>query len=221
MVATISADIVNSTSLETEQLIQMRRSLYDFFDTISKKSPGFWGRIVRGDCIECYVPNYPDALKISLLIKLYVKMIVGNWNCSSYLKQYGIRYSIGIGDINYADKRDDIIDGPAIYISGRNLDAISRERDVYSCIGIEKDYRGVSDILNSYVAMIDGLVNSYSLKQAEVVFYKLQGFKEMDIVERVGVNQSSVNSRSTLADWNLLGKAIKDFENFNFEGICG
>ena len=69
--------------------------------------------------------------------------------------------------------------------------------------------------------MIDNLLDSYSVKQTEVVYYKLRGYKEMQISEIIGVKQSAVNSRSSLADWNLLGRAVKDFENFDFERICG
>lgn len=221
MVATISADIVSSTSLNTSKLIRLRRRLQELFVRIAEDSPGFWGRIVRGDCIECFVPEYHDALRIAILIKLYVKMAVSEWDCSPQLLRYGMRFSVGIGAINYADKEEDIIDGPAIYISGRNLDAISRMRDVFSCIEVDECDKNMNYLLDSYVALIDNLVNSYSVKQAEVVFYKLQGYKETQISEMIGVKQSAVNSRSSLADWNLLGRAVKDFETFDFERICG
>ena len=221
MVATISADIVSSTSLNTKDLIKLRWRLQELFRRIAEDSPGFWGRIVRGDSIECFVPEYHDALRIAILIKLYVKLIVSEWDCSPLLLRYGIRFSIGFGAINYADKEDDIIDGPAIYISGRNLDAISRVRDVYSCIEIDEYDKRMNYLLDSYVAMIDNLLNSYSVKQAEVVYYKLRGYKETQIAEMIGVKQSAVNSRSSLADWNLLGRAVRDFENFDFERICG
>ena len=221
MVATISADIVSSTSLNTKDLIKLRWRLQELFRRIAEDSPGFWGRIVRGDSIECFVPEYHDALRIAILIKLYVKLMVSEWDCSPLLLRYGIRFSIGFGAINYADKEDDIIDGPAIYISGRNLDAISRVRDVYSCIEIDEYDKRMNYLLDSYVAMIDNLLNSYSVKQAEVVYYKLRGYKETQIAEMIGVKQSAVNSRSSLADWNLLGRAVRDFENFDFERICG
>ena len=126
MVATISADIVSSTSLSTKELIELRRQLSKLFGGIAEDSLGFWGRIVRGDSIECFVPEYHDALRIAILIKLYVRIIVAEWDCSPLLRRYGIRFSIGMGAINYADRGEDIMDGPAIYISGRNLDAISR-----------------------------------------------------------------------------------------------
>ena len=138
MVAIISADIASSTSLKTKELIELRRLLQELFSRIAEVSPGFWGRIVRGDSIECFVPEYHDALRIAILIKLYVKMTVAEWDCSPLLQRYGIRFSIGLGAINYADKEDDIIDGPAIYISGRNLDAISGIRDVYSCVEVDE-----------------------------------------------------------------------------------
>ena len=221
MVATISADIVSSTSLAIRELIELRRHLQELFRRIAEDSPGFWARIVRGDSIECFVPEYHDALRIAILIKLYVKLVVAEWNCSPLLLRYGIRFSIGFGAINYADKEEDIIDGPAIYISGRNLDGISGLRDVFSCIEVDECDKRMNFLLDSYVAMIDNLLNSYSLKQAEVVYYKLRGYKETQIAEMIGVKQSAVNSRSSLANWNLLGKAVKDFGNFDFERICG
>lgn len=221
MVATISADIVSSTSLNTRELIELRRRLQELFRRLTEVSPGFWGRVVRGDSIECFVPEYHDALRLAILIKLYVMMSVSEWDCSPLLQRYGIRFSIGIGAINYADREDDIIDGPAIYISGRNLDAISVMRDVYSCIEMDGCDKRLNYLMDSYVAMIDNLLNSYSVKQAEVVYYKLQGYKETQISEIIGVKQSAVNSRSSLADWNLLGRAVKDFENLDFERICG
>ena len=64
-------------------------------------------------------------------------------------------------------------------------------------------------------------MDSYSAKQAEVVFYKLLGFKEMEISRRIGVYQSAVNMRSTGAQWGLLNTAIKDFEELTYKEICG
>ena len=56
MIATISADIVRSTSLQTESLIVLRKRLRRLLDDFEEDYPGFWARIVRGDSIECVVP---------------------------------------------------------------------------------------------------------------------------------------------------------------------
>lgn len=222
MVATISADIVNSTSLETRDLIELRRRLLSLFERIKTDMlPGFWGRIIRGDTIECFVPEGGWALRIAIITKLFVRTYAESVNSSFSTRQYGIRFSIGLGSLKYVDEKEDIMDGPAIYISGRNLDAISIERDVYSAIGLESDRHGVHWLLESYVSLIDNLIGSYSMKQAQVVFYKLLGYKERQISEILNIYQSAVNSRSSLAKWGLLEMAIKDFEHFNFEMICG
>ena len=205
--------------MNTEDLIVLRNRLRDLFQDFEEDYPGFWARIVRGDSIECVVPNYNDALRIAILIKLYVKMKVSEFECSEMLQRYGIRFSIGVADIKYADKKEDIINGPAIYLSGRNLDEISRRENVMTAFEIGQAPKPLSNLLDSYVAMVSGIVDSYSAKQAEVVFLKLLGFKEIEISERVGISQSSVNTRAANAQWGLLNTAIKDFEALEIEQI--
>jgi hypothetical protein len=205
--------------MNTEDLIVLRNKLRALFQDFEEDYPGFWARIVRGDSIECVVPNYNDALRIAILIKLYVKMRVSEFECSEMLQRYGIRFSIGVADIKYADKKEDIINGPAIYLSGRNLDEISRRENVMTAFEIGQAPKPLSNLLDSYVAMVSGIVDSYSAKQAEVVFLKLLGFKEIEISERVGISQSSVNTRAANAQWGLLNTAIKDFEALEIEQI--
>ena len=221
MVATLSADIVKSTSLQTEDLIELRNRLLNLFDELEKDYLGFWARIVKGDGIECFIPEHRYALRIAVLLKLFVKMLADKFNCSEMLQKYGIRFSIGMSRRVYENREQDIMDGPAIYISGRNLDAIIRRANVYSIIEVDGASEEMNCFLDSYVAMVSNLIDSYSVKKAEVVYYKLLGFKEREISERLGIFQSSVNTRSTNAQWGLLNTAIKDFENLNFGRLCG
>ena len=214
MIATISADIVRSTSLKTEDLIDMRKQLLALFHELEYDYQGFWARIIRGDSIECVVPNCNDTLRIAILIKLFVKMKASGFECSEMLRKYGIRFSIGVADIKFADRDQDIIDGPAIYISGRNLDEISRKDNNMTVFEMARAPKELNNLLDSYVAMVSSIVDSYSAKQAEVVFYKLLGMREVEIAERVGIFQSSVNTRASHAQWGLLNTAIKDFENY-------
>ena len=219
MIATISADIVRSTSMNTEDLITLRNKLQGLFHDFEKDYPGFWARIVRGDSIECVVPDYNDALRIAILIKLYVKMRVSEYECSEVLQRHGIRFSIGVADIKYADQEKDIINGTAIYLSGRNLDEISRKENIMTVFEIAQAPEPLSNLLDSYVAMVSSIVDAYSAKQSEVVFLKLLGLKEKEISERVGISQSSVNTRAANAQWGLLNTAIKDFEALEIEQI--
>ena len=220
MIATISADIVRSTSMETADLLKLRRGLQGFIDDLEKDVPGFWARIVRGDSLECVVPDYRDSLRIAVLVKLFVKMRVAEFDYSQMLQRHGIRFSIAAGELKYADKDEDIIDGPAIYLSGRNLDEISRNEVRMSVFDVDGEPRPLSHLMDSYVALVCDMVDSYSAKQATVVYYKLLGFKEVEIGERLGIYQSSVNVRATNAQWGLLNRAIMDFEGFDLEKVC-
>ena len=220
MVASISIDIVRSTSLNTGDQIELVKQIRGFLDDLEIDYPGFWARIIRGDSIECFVPEYRFALRIAILIKLYLKKQVSPYECSEMLKRYGVRLSIGMGDIQYVSKADDFINGPAINLSGRNLDRISRE-GVYSAIEVDGASQSINNFLDSYLALISDLVDSYSAKLAEVVFYQFLGIKEKDIANHLGIKQSSVNIRSTSAQWGLLNTAIYDFEQLDLERICG
>ena len=205
----------------TEDLIELRNRLLNQLDELERDYRGFWARIVKGDGIECFIPEHRYALRIAVLLKLFVKMQANKCECSEMLQKYGIRFSIGMSGKVYENRREDIIDGPAIYLSGRNLDTISHKDNVYSIMEVDGAPEEVNCFLDSYVAMVSNQVDSYSVKKAEVVYYKLLGFKEREISERLGIFQSSVNTRSTNAQWGLLNTAIKDFENMNFERICG
>jgi len=206
--------------METADLLKLRRGLQGFIDDLEKDVPGFWARIVRGDSLECVVPDYRDSLRIAVLVKLFVKMRVAEFDCSQMLQRHGIRFSIAAGELKYADKDEDIIDGPAIYLSGRNLDEISRNEVRMSVFDVDGEPRPLSHLMDSYVALVCDMVDSYSAKQATVVYYKLLGFKEVEIGERLGIYQSSVNVRATNAQWGLLNRAIMDFEGFDLEKVC-
>lgn len=220
MVATISADIIRSTSLQTEDLINLRNRLRRLLDAFEMDYSGFWARIVRGDSIECYVPDFRYALRIAILMKLFVKIQTADYKCHAFLRKYGIRFSIGIAGINYSDKVEDIIDGPAIYLSGRNLDEISRDNSNIA-FEIDEAPETFNNLLESYVALLSNIVDTYSSKQAEVIFYKMQGYKEEEISNLLGIYQSSVNMRSSSAQWKLLSTAIRNFEDLNYHKICG
>jgi len=49
--ATISADIVASTSLSKEALVELTTGVKDFLENMADNYTGFWGRLVKGDSI--------------------------------------------------------------------------------------------------------------------------------------------------------------------------
>ena len=64
MYATISADVVSSTSLSQESMIGLNEHLKKCLTLLEDRYWGFWGRIVRGDTIECVLRSPEDYCRL-------------------------------------------------------------------------------------------------------------------------------------------------------------
>ena len=100
MYATISADVVSSTSLSKEAMIELNERLKKCLSTLELRYQGFWGHIVKGDSIEC-VMDFPEyAFEAALILKTLVKSFEpSDVNDSKRFNRYGLRIAIGIGEM--------------------------------------------------------------------------------------------------------------------------
>lgn len=100
MYATISADVVSSTSLLKEAMIELNERLKKCLSTLELRYQGFWGRIVKGDSIECVMDFPEDAFEAALILKTLVKSFEpSDVNDSKRFNRYGLRIAIGIGEM--------------------------------------------------------------------------------------------------------------------------
>lgn len=225
MEAAISADIVKSTTLDSTDLFQLREELkrtIDYFDqkyknrSSSKLDFGFWGRIVKGDSIECYLSEVNWALRVALALKLKARLTVNNMECSADTKKYGLRFAIGAGKFKTVDKEKDIIDGEPIYLSGREMQKNKKPSDKRLFL-MEDDRNDICPVMNSFVAMLDNMINKFSIKQCEAVVNMLLDYDRSLILDDLTIAKSSLSDRLKSADWQLLNNAIISFENYNFD----
>ena len=233
MEAAISADIVSSTSLSSEDLSNIRDELRDTMNTIIKcfwRSDAFyfsqmswykffWGRIIKGDSIECYLNSVTDSLRFTLLLKLRTKVCVASLDCSKETKKYGLRFAIGAGTFKMVDRERDIIDGPPIYLSGREMQK-GKKPDHRRLFLTEEDPYGAIKIINDLVVWLDDRVNNMTAKQCEAVYYMLLEYKRSDILELLHFEQNTLSQRLISSDWNRIESTIIDFEMLNFDRLC-
>ena len=85
----ISADVVDSTSLTIEDMIGLRDEICNCFSDIKSCFPnsGFWGRLVKGDSIECCLDAPILSLRLVLLLKCRIKAWAADKSCSNALKE--------------------------------------------------------------------------------------------------------------------------------------
>ncbi|WP_044270916.1 helix-turn-helix domain-containing protein [Bacteroides timonensis] len=221
----ISADIVASTSLSPEELSELRNRIIRFIDYMEQEYNGY-GRIIKGDYIECYCPSPEKALRLAIALKCCIKsyiLLPENVRDNTEVKRrklfkdYAVRVSVGIGDMKTVDIRNGILDGDAIYRAGRNLkdqNTSQKEKVIikksFFWTGDDKD----KDMLcNAIGELIDNQLNRSTAKQCEVLYYKLIGKSENEISLITQLSQSTVNQHSTSIGSNAIIQAINYIEN--------
>lgn len=112
MFATISADIVSSTSLSVDETIRLKQRIEALFALLKTKYPDFYGRQIKGDYIECVMQNVSNVFRIALVIKSCIKSfpITENKKAKNF-QTYGIRTAIGIGNMRIVNTEQGIWDG--------------------------------------------------------------------------------------------------------------
>lgn len=220
--AVISGDIIASTSLSDKGRGKVESHLRELLKNLEATYQVF-GRIIKGDYLECYVPQLKDALRVTLVIKSYIKSITvlpedlnPRDKRGKLFKIHGIRLAIGIGKLTRLDLDKGIIDGEAIYNSGRiisenqtfNKEKISIKNTLY----IKSGDIALEQEIEPLLALLDVLMTRCTSKQSEVIYMKLMGNNEESIAKRMGILQPTVNQHSTSAGWNAIEKAVLRFE---------
>lgn len=218
--ATISADIVSSTSLLVEQRLILEEGLKDLLQDLEDcfTSDIFFGRLIKGDYIECVIEKPYLALRIALLLKAYIKKLPIEQKQMSDkrfrdFKTYGIRTAIGIGQLSIWDKEKGIIDGSAIYFSGRAINEITAyEKIIKNTLVFRSSDESWNKTFYPICELLDVLFSKLTSPQSEIVYYKLLKKTEEEIKDIIKKTQSTINQHSRTAGWSAINSAVKYFE---------
>ena len=223
--ATISADIVSSTSLSVEELTLLQSEIHRFLDELSQKSQGKdWGRLFKGDSVEIFLHDPHEALRVALLLKTLVKKTnIPKEKDDAKLelfRKYGVRLAIGVGEMRASDQKRDFLDGEAIYYSGRLLEKQKQngnDRNLLSssmCFGHKND--SVTEFMSVVLDFLDVMFRDATSRQCEIVYYRLWGKQEKEIAELLHVSQPAINKQCTAIGWNAINASLTYFEKLNF-----
>ena len=219
--ATISADIVSSTSLSMIDLTHLQSVIRQFLDELSRESQDEdWGRLFKGDSVEIFLKDPHKALRKALLLKSLVKKTFVESNMEarqSLFKRFGVRMAIGIGEMRMANKDRDVLDGEAIYYSGRMLEKADREgvsvkRSMFFAC---KDPM-LTEQMDVMLGLLDVLFKDATARQSEILYYKLTGLNEEEIAAKLNIKQSAVNQHSNASGWKAIESVVNYFEKLDF-----
>ena len=217
----LSGDIIASTSLTDEDKSVLELELKALISLLEKDF-FIYGRIIKGDYLEMVVENPHEALAVAIIIKCYIKSIFIDSKIetsrSKYFKNYGIRLALGYGELSRYDKVSEVIDGEAIYYSGRK---ISEERPTYNkeriviknTLFFNSGDEKLNDNINCILGLLDVLLNNATAKQCEILYLRLLGNSEKEIATKLNIKQPTVNKQLSSVGWNAIERATSYFKS--------
>lgn len=216
--ATVSADIIRSTSLDAQSTLLMHEHLRSFLATMEEKFPNCWGRVIRGDGIECVLGDEKLAMRVALMLKCHIKAfnaiadqyVHASFGPRYFFNRFGVRIAIGFGDLWTDDRINGIIDGDAIYNSGRMLESMSRRMRTNIVVAGELSRR--MQTIQTIATLCDTILTHATSKQCEVLFLRMQNLPEIGIASQLKISQVAVNSHLRRSGWYALEQALELFE---------
>ena len=216
--AVISGDIVAFTSLSDTSKSNLENKLLGLFELLKNKY-STESRLIKGDYLECAIPDPKVSLRIALIIKTFIKSceLDAKNKRHRFFEEYGIRLAIGYGTLSRYDPQKGIIDGEAIYLSGRKINEESthyKERVIIkTTLQFVSNEEALNAPMEALFSLLDFMLIRATRKQCEVAHYKLMGMGEEEIAVKLGTSQPAVNQHSTGIGWNAIEKAVKFYEN--------
>lgn len=218
MYAAISADIVSSTSLTKEGMVLLNQNLKELISKLETLYSGMWGRIVRGDTIELILNNPANALEVALILKSYMKSINSQRICGdSDFCKYGLRLAVGIGEMKTNDKKLDMMDGEAIYRSGRALDGLVGRKKYSFVISMQDE--NITEMLQTIFSLINHILNAATKRQCQVLYERLVSKDAKEVANNLDITASGVNQTLKTVGWTAIERAILFYQK-TFESIC-
>jgi hypothetical protein len=213
--AVITGDIIRSTTLNTEKLNYLMRSISEaskiWDSNFNSKS-----EIFQGDSFQVITNKIEDILEIALIYKTFIRSVdsISNKNKKIAAEVYDARISIGIGKGIQLNTKLSNSTGIPFELSGRGLDFI-KHSNVSLVISTDDIY---NEELKTYLMLVDALLSKTSAKQCEVLNLKLLGYNEYEIADMIEINQAAVNQRSKSGNWNEIEYVVKRFRKIYGHG---
>jgi len=112
------------------------------------------------------------------------------------------------------------MDGEAIYLSGRKINEqknYNKEKiTIKNTFFFETSDVELTERFTVIFGLLDRLFVSMTVRQSEVLYFKLQDVSEQEIAQKLRISQSSVNQHSTACGWNIIEQAVKYYEQIKF-----
>ena len=213
--AAISADVVSSSSIPREEWIELVAKIKELLLILEKRYSGFWGRVVKGDSIECILNCPNDAFEVAIIIKAFVKAFSPeNATKQSKISKFGVRIAIGVGEMKTIDRTLDIMDGDAIYRSGRSLNNWTGWSKYAFVVSMSNGNK--QKVCQLMMSLINHNINAATPRQCETLYHQLMEGNEKLVAEKMGIKFQGVYKNLGTIGWSHIDDVLQYIKSIKF-----
>ena len=199
-VAVITGDVIASTQITGEDRREMLECLQAATKDAHHFMEDFTPEIFQGDSFQGYSDKNPSlALRESLQIIM-----------TMLRKNFGIRLSIGVGNMSFDGGTSNVSDGTAFRLSGRNLENLKKE-DQLIAVAFDDEIKNAEWQVHSET--LNYIIKRCSSLQAEAISEMIQGKTQVEAAEILQIKQPAVQQRLQASGWPLLQTILQRFES--------
>lgn len=189
MVALLTADIINSRSIEDQNiwLKPLKKLLLQWGDT-----PKDW-EIFRGDSLQLEISQPEDSLLAALQMKALIKSLP-NPDSKKRSSPIDIRISIGIGEKTHHANSVSESNGEAFILSGEKFELLKNDM---LTLAVNSPWEDWNNEVNLYLKLAAIQMDSWSISSGELMYEILNNpeQKQAQLGKKLKINQNSVSKR--------------------------
>jgi hypothetical protein len=197
--AVITGDVVNYSKLAEDAREQLMAETSALISSWVEKHS--YAAVFRADSFQLIFSNIDEALERSVQLRCWFKKA----NIRSD-QQLDAKIAIGVGSITTIGDSVLNSDGQAFHLSGRNFDSM---KDTDERLRIVTGNRQTDRQIKAIMNLADIFITEWTPAQAEVIFMTLEGKKQQDIAQELGIAQSAVSNRLKLSRWDKINETMK------------
>ncbi len=188
MKAVITADIINSSQVESSQWINpLKESLSNFGEQ------GKYWEIYRGDELQIVLDEVQNAFAAAVRIKAELKK-----------ESMDARISIGIGEVNFIADNVKESNGTAFIFSGRNLEEMKKGKS--QSLSIRADNVEFDENFNLIFQLMEPIFEKWTPSAAKSVLYAVENpnLNQIEIAEKMGISQGAFSRALKRANFESI-----------------
>lgn len=199
MKGVITADVVGSTQIKTEDRGELPALIHELIGEIAQCRPELKLQvdIFRGDSFQVWVEKPECALLVALLLRAGLRMSA----LRAGEQQLDARISVGIGDVAYRDAQVSQSDGEAFVLSGRGFDQLGKQQRLM----VQTPSETANEELRVETAFVDDIVSNWSALHSKIMYQALlREMSQGELAEKNNTSQQNVRKRLEKAKAKLI-----------------